>query len=297
MRRRLELLGWLAALWLVVAGGHALGSGVLSVPIAEVAAWRNWATETEPLIMTMALLRLLLVTLVWYLLATTLLGVAARMLRAVRLLRFADAVSAPVVRRIVARGTGAFVATAIATAGLPGQAMATPPSTAASIEVVESSLTMRGAPADEVAAGALAGSVGSQPSGGRLRLPWELFDEDAGEQGSRGGQAALVGETEPSDRGVSTAPASTVPADDASEHLTSSDPGAAGSPYTVRQGDSLWSIAARYLESVSGAAPTDAEVAPYWRTVIDHNRDRLVVPDDPDLILPGQVLSLPTVQP
>jgi nucleoid-associated protein YgaU len=34
-------------------------------------------------------------------------------------------------------------------------------------------------------------------------------------------------------------------------------------------------------------------VAPYWRAVIDANRDRLAVPGDPDLILPGQVIVLP----
>jgi nucleoid-associated protein YgaU len=34
----------------------------------------------------------------------------------------------------------------------------------------------------------------------------------------------------------------------------------------------------------------------YWAQLVDANRDRLVDPDDPDLLLPGQVLVLPPVE-
>jgi len=39
--------------------------------------------------------------------------------------------------------------------------------------------------------------------------------------------------------------------------------------------------------------PTDAEVEPYWRRLIDLNRSRLVDPGNPDLIFPTQVFDLP----
>jgi hypothetical protein len=70
---------------------------------------------------------------------------------------------------------------------------------------------------------------------------------------------------------------------------------AAEASYTVRAGDSFWSIAAQHVRSATGLAPSDAEVAPYWRVLIEANRDHLVVPGEPDLIHPGQVFTLPPV--
>ncbi|MDP8958787.1 MAG: LysM peptidoglycan-binding domain-containing protein [Actinomycetota bacterium] len=60
--------------------------------------------------------------------------------------------------------------------------------------------------------------------------------------------------------------------------------------YRVRPGDSLWAIACRALRA-SGSDPTDADVDRYWRVVYSANRS--VVGDDPDLIFPGQMLTLP----
>ena len=53
--------------------------------------------------------------------------------------------------------------------------------------------------------------------------------------------------------------------------------------HVVRPGESLWSIAA----ATWGSAATDER----WRAVWAANRD--LIGDDPDLILPGQVLRLP----
>lgn len=55
----------------------------------------------------------------------------------------------------------------------------------------------------------------------------------------------------------------------------------------VQRGDTLWSIAARHL----GPGASDAEIAKAWPAWFAENRD--VVGDDPDLILPGQVLQAP----
>jgi Tfp pilus assembly protein FimV len=60
--------------------------------------------------------------------------------------------------------------------------------------------------------------------------------------------------------------------------------------YRVRPGDSLWAIACRALRQASHS-PADAEVDRYWRAIYAANRS--VVGEDPDLILPGQVLELP----
>lgn len=70
-----------------------------------------------------------------------------------------------------------------------------------------------------------------------------------------------------------------------------------GSPgsYTVEAGDSFWSIAESMLEESRDGPVTDAEVAPYWQSLVDVNVDGLVEAGNPDLILPGQVLQVPSV--
>jgi resuscitation-promoting factor RpfA len=55
----------------------------------------------------------------------------------------------------------------------------------------------------------------------------------------------------------------------------------------VRRGDSLWHIAARHL----GSSVSAAEIATEWPRWWNANRD--VIGDNPDLILPGQVLRPP----
>lgn len=55
----------------------------------------------------------------------------------------------------------------------------------------------------------------------------------------------------------------------------------------VHRGDTLWSIAARHL----GPQASDAEIAAAWPRWFDLNRS--LVGDDPDLILPGQILRIP----
>lgn len=56
----------------------------------------------------------------------------------------------------------------------------------------------------------------------------------------------------------------------------------------VHRGDSLWSIAARHL----GEQATDADVADAWPRWYAANRE--LIGEDPDLLLPGQVLVVPT---
>jgi nucleoid-associated protein YgaU len=62
----------------------------------------------------------------------------------------------------------------------------------------------------------------------------------------------------------------------------------------VVRGDHLWKISERHLDSVLGRKATDGEVSPYWRRVIEANREGLRS-GDPDLIYPGEVVSLPEV--
>jgi hypothetical protein len=52
-------------------------------------------------------------------------------------------------------------------------------------------------------------------------------------------------------------------------------------------GDNLWSIAAAHI-----GARRAADVAPYWRQVVDANRSTLRS-GDPNLIFPGELVALP----
>jgi hypothetical protein len=60
----------------------------------------------------------------------------------------------------------------------------------------------------------------------------------------------------------------------------------------VRAGDNLWLIARASLANASGRRPSDAEVARYWRAVIDANHSTLRS-GDPSLIFPGEIVTLP----
>jgi nucleoid-associated protein YgaU len=63
--------------------------------------------------------------------------------------------------------------------------------------------------------------------------------------------------------------------------------------WTVEPGQCFWSIAEQVLANRSGRAPTDAEIVPYWRRLIEANRAGLVQRDNADLIFPGQVFVVP----
>jgi hypothetical protein len=70
-------------------------------------------------------------------------------------------------------------------------------------------------------------------------------------------------------------------------------PADAPQTWQVRPGDHFWSIAERTLAAHGVDTTEDAAVARYWRVLVDANRDRLVVPGNPDLIVAGQQLVVP----
>ena len=63
-------------------------------------------------------------------------------------------------------------------------------------------------------------------------------------------------------------------------------------PYEVQCGDSLWKIAASHMGDHLGRKPSSAEVAPYWKRLVDLNRASLLS-GEADLIYPGEMLVLP----
>ena len=63
--------------------------------------------------------------------------------------------------------------------------------------------------------------------------------------------------------------------------------------YTVKSGDSFWSIAEVAITTHLGRPPSIAETGTYWRRLVSANGDRLVHAGVPDLIFPGQTFVLP----
>ncbi len=60
----------------------------------------------------------------------------------------------------------------------------------------------------------------------------------------------------------------------------------------VQPGDHLWKISQRHLDQILGRPAEPVEVDPYWRSVIEVNRHQ-IQSGDPDLIYPGEVITLP----
>ena len=65
----------------------------------------------------------------------------------------------------------------------------------------------------------------------------------------------------------------------------------------VQPGDHLWSVAETVLERAWGRPASDAQIDPYWRSLVELNRGRLADSSNPDLVYPGQVLTVPPPPP
>lgn len=74
--------------------------------------------------------------------------------------------------------------------------------------------------------------------------------------------------------------------------LEDPSPSAAGA-WTIAPGEHLWAVAERTL-AAAGLPVDDPTVDAYLDRLIEANRDRLVVADDPDLVFPGQEMRLPS---
>jgi hypothetical protein len=115
-RRILGFGTWCVALLVGTAVFHALGDGSLAPPPLDPSAWRPWLEGRDALVATMALLRLVVLGLCWYLVGVTTVGTIARLLRAARLTRLADVLTLPIVRRLLQQTLGVVLATTMVTA-------------------------------------------------------------------------------------------------------------------------------------------------------------------------------------
>ncbi len=84
--------------------------------------------------------------------------------------------------------------------------------------------------------------------------------------------------------------------DPAPESLPPSPEPAAEERHTVAPGDNLWTIARNHLRGRGAEADAASDVARYWREVISANRATLRS-GDPNLIYPGEIVTLPPIGP
>lgn len=271
-------------LLLAVVSFHALGAGPLASPPLSPAGWPGWVATRDPLLATVAILRLVVLLLTWYLLAATVIGGLVRVLRAARLVRLADALTVPTVRRLLQGAFGLTVATAVATSVPAGAAHAWSGAGAG----VAPSAGVATVPFD----GSLDGtSVLTLPGGNRVSPPAHAVDHPVLRPRPADGRLRLRWSDGPGERRPGDGPAAPssgpVPAPDDQRGHTP--------VHEVVPGESFWSIAADRVGAVSAHAPTDGQITTYWRRLIAANADRLAVPEDPDLIFPGQRFVLPEV--
>ncbi len=111
-------------------------------------------------------------------------------------------------------------------------------------------------------------------------------DTAAGPSGSQTSVVVTTEEEADGGAGIVEVDAERADGETADEAAGEPDPHAAPTSYTVAVGDSLWAISERLLDH-----PGDAAVAAAWPALYQANR--AVIGADPDLLLPGQELTIP----
>ncbi len=307
----------------VVLGLHVLSPPALAPPDAMApGTWVGWATSRSPVLVAMALVRLLALALAWYLLATTALHVVAVLADVDWLAAVARGMTTAGGRHVATAvvGAGIMAATPVLSAHGGSHAHATGggPAAAATSTPVEASSppSLRRIPSDTPTAASdprpspvPARGGGSRDLAPRLtrvepgpvaeppepdtptdrpRAPTDR-PKDSSSREPAPTSAHTTTDTEPDDPG-------TEDAGDDGGRATPGPEAAERATWTVVAGDHFWGVAEREVARRLGRTPTEREVAGWWRQLVAVNHDRLVDPENPDLILPGQVMRFPTVR-
>lgn len=274
-QRNGQLAIWVAALVATLWALLRLGDGALGTPpFDSLSELRIWIDASGLAVTVFSLLRLVALAVASYLLLTTALSLVARVSRAGDLIYLADRISVPVVRRMVS-GTASLTITAGTVAG------AAMPVTATLLvdqrpDLGRSAGDVMLVAAHPVGAGA---NLDAESPADRAVRPWSTTTDRAHPlAGGEPSRMVVVPESPSAEN----------------DHERSNAPRAA-STWLVEPGDHLWSIAERTLSTELGTDPHQDAVFDYWRSLVRVNKDRLVNTDNPDLILPGQELLLPTI--
>ncbi|MGI8684325.1 MAG: LysM peptidoglycan-binding domain-containing protein [Acidimicrobiales bacterium] len=324
--RSLALVGWTAFLLAALAFLHGVGGALAPPPLTDPGHLGQWFDQRQPTEAAVAIVRLLALGMAWYLLAVTVAGTVARLAGVRSLVRATDAVTVPVVRRLVTAALGVSVAAAVLT-GAGGAAVAD--EQAGSPAASPAAETMRRLPdagpdgAEPAPAVEPADSPDTQPAapdgpptmrrlpaaapeGGDLPSSTTTAPTEATSTTSAPATGAPATSSAPSTTSTSapttSPPTSRATGDSARPPAATATPArspaaAAGRTWRVQPGDHFWSVAERVLAEAWQRGPTDAEVDPYWRALVDANRAVLRDPGNADLLFPDQVIAVPTPPP
>ncbi len=106
-RRLLVGAAWIVGLVATILVLGRLGSGQLSTPpLLDRSELQLWLDDRDAVVAGFALIRLIALALAWYLLVTTVLGLAARLSRIPALVRLADVATLPAVRKVLGAVAG-----------------------------------------------------------------------------------------------------------------------------------------------------------------------------------------------
>lgn len=112
-----RLLVWTTFLALAIALLHRVGGTLAPPPLAQPGELNHWLAQRDPAAAAFAITRLLVLAMAWYLLAATLVGVivtaATRFHPAGPVIRAINALTLPLVRRLVQASVGVSVVTAL----------------------------------------------------------------------------------------------------------------------------------------------------------------------------------------
>ena len=265
LRRVFVLAAWAGSLVGAGAVLLAAGRGPLALPAHQSPAeWSSWVLTTDPAVVALALLRVGALAVTGYLALITVVGVAVRVAGAAHLAMAVDRVTIPVVRRLL----GAWL----------GASLAIGPTVAVVVPALRSPVAAE--PADR--AGSEPGTTGTPPPVMR-RLP------------ATSGVPVMRRLPPARPTAGTPGPAATDPVATDPVGTPGAGPAATPSTWEVRAGESFWSIADAVLRRAWDREPSDAEVVPYWRRLIESNRRQLRDPANPDLVFAGQVFTLPPV--
>ena len=260
LSRITALAAWLIALVGLLYLLHWLGVGQFASPSFSIDAWSDWLSQTSGPVIVVTVTRLLAIALVVYLLAATVLSVAAEVSGWNPLVTASTLFSAPAIRQLARYGAGASIAVALT---LPTAANAAP---------------------------ATVGSGAADPS-------WPVLhhvDPDAGRNVPT--TTASTTSTTAAPTTTTTAvptQASVIESDPVPSSVAVVEPPTQAETYTIRGGDNLWAVASSVLQQRTGVIPSDATVSNYLKTLVAANSDVLADPANPDLVFPGQVFRLP----
>jgi hypothetical protein len=285
-------------------------------PVHHARGLPAWVQHHDPVLTVVALARGLGLALAAYLVVTSGLALVAGLTRSHALSRLARAVTVPALRRLLPATLGVGLVLAATAASSPGATAGSPSPGAPGRGPTPTTTTVPSARADLLTrlpesppATALAPSstelAPTPTTSPPPPPPPPPRSDDIARFHLDAPPPSPSPTTAPSASRNATAPppsrsSQPTPRTPAARRRTTAPPRRPSVPHTddsptwtVRPGDHLWGIAAATLRHRLGRAPTDAEVEPYWRRLLDLNRSRLVDPGNPDLIFPTQVFDLP----